>query len=200
MEKGRNMMAMIERFLGHRLRGIRTGEVGLLSRQPDFFEVPLSIILKSQSFESGGEIPLKFSSEGENIIPDLEWSCLPAGTEELVLVVEDIDVPLPKPFVHSIIYGIPPAVGEIKEGWHPQANSSDRISGAMLYGKNTSGSDSYRGPRPILGHGKHRYVFQIFALDKKFQWPKPPAKKDLAAKLRGHVLARGELVGTYERK
>jgi len=118
---------------------------------------------------------------------------VPAAAQELVIVVEDPDAPLPRPVVHAIIHGLSARAEGLDEA---EVNAP----GFTGFGRNSLGARNYRGPRPILGHGPHRYVFQLFALQQPLRLAGPPTKKALRAALSGGgVLARGELVGTYER-
>jgi len=98
------------------------------------------------------------------------------------------------PVVHAIVHGLPARANGLDE---EQVNAP----GFAGFGMNSRGARNYRGPRPILGHGAHRYVFQLFALAQPLQLAGPLTKKALRAALSGGgVLARGELVGTYERR
>src|SRR6185312_15818957 len=104
---------------------------------------------------------------------------------------QDPDVPLPDPVVHLVAHGIDPArfiaAGDLNAG------------GAVALGKGGFGRVGYAGPRPIRSHGRHRYVFQLFALDAPLGLSGTPDLKALTAAMAGHVVARGELTGWYER-
>ena len=117
------------------------------------------------------------------------------------MIVEDPDAPLPKPFVHAIAYNLPPSMAEIPEGAIPNAeNIRERsLVPPLRVGKNTFGKTVYLGPAPIPGSGPHHYCFQVFALDSELTFQQPPGRTDIIRKMAGHVLAKGILVGTYER-
>jgi Raf kinase inhibitor-like YbhB/YbcL family protein len=143
---------------------------------------------------------------GENVAPPLAWSNVPAAAVELVVIVEDPDAPLPRPFVHLVAYGIAPGAageggargGSLAEG--ALANVESAAAAGVSLGKATLGGLGYRGPGPVPGHGPHTYAFQIFALAERLAFAKvPPGFAELMRRMRGHVLARGRLDGTYER-
>jgi phosphatidylethanolamine-binding protein (PEBP) family uncharacterized protein len=149
------------------------------------------IDVTSPAFNNGGAIPRKHAGKGigDNLSPALQWTGVPAGSKQLVLIMDDVDVPLPKPLVHTIAV-VEPTVGGLGEGELKPGTTGVRL--VKAYG------DTYLGPRPIPGHGPHHYRFLIFALDERV----PDSVADTAALLRamaGHVLARGVLTGTYER-
>ncbi|HWL89168.1 MAG TPA: YbhB/YbcL family Raf kinase inhibitor-like protein [Polyangiaceae bacterium] len=187
-------------IFGRMLRRVRAGEKHLTWNDPSASDAPASIALVSPTFEPGGFIPLRHAGKGvgENVSPALSWSGVPRETEELVLIVEDPDAPLPRPFVHAVVTGILPAMTALAEG---------RLSGALAaapaddlaLGKNTFGKTSYGGPRPVPGHGPHTYVFQLFALDRRLSFAAVPSRRDVVRQMRGSVVARGRLDGLYER-
>ena len=178
-------------LIGVLLKKVRAGDRHLVMRDPRFRDAPCSIHLTSPDFGAWAMMPRRFTQEGENLSPPLSWENLPDGVAELVLVVQDPDVPLPDPVVHLIAYGIDPAqtiaTGDLNAGT------------AIALGKGGFGRIGYAGPRPIRSHGRHRYVFQLFALDAPSGLSGTPDLKALTAAMAGHVLARGELTGWYER-
>jgi Raf kinase inhibitor-like YbhB/YbcL family protein len=130
---------------------------------------------------------------GENISPPLHWSNVPPQAKELVLIVQDPDAPTPRPIVHLIATGISPHSTAIPEGaLLPQPGS------AIKLGRGSLGETGYTGPRPVRGHGLHRYVFQLLALNRNLTLPEKPGFKSVLAAIDGAVLARGKLTGTYE--
>jgi Raf kinase inhibitor-like YbhB/YbcL family protein len=184
----------LERFMGRLLAGRHAGDQRMLSRSPGLAEVPATIELTSPAFAPGSPIPTRYTQEGDDRFPPLAWRGVPGSAQELVIVIEDPDAPLPLPVVHAIVHGLPARADGLDEA---EVNAP----GFAGFGKNSRGARSYRGPRPILGHGPHRYVFQLFALAQPLRLAGPPTKKTLRAALSGGgVLARGELVGTYERR
>ncbi|OBK84659.1 YbhB/YbcL family Raf kinase inhibitor-like protein [Mycobacterium sp. 1165178.9] len=182
---------MIER-LGTMLRGVRAGA----HRSPladGAFDVPTTITVTSAAFDDGGAMPASSAGKGvgDNTSPPLRWAGPPTGTRQLVLVIDDIDVPLPRPLVHTAAV-IEPNVEGVAAGALQPGCPGIRFLRADL------GHHGYAGPRPIPGHGPHRYRFHVFALDAVLPETVTNAKGLLVA-MRGHVLARGTLTGTYER-
>jgi Raf kinase inhibitor-like YbhB/YbcL family protein len=149
----------------------------------------------SPDLRSGAPIPATHSAYGRNLSPALAWGGAPAGTRSFALVVEDPDAPSPRPFVHWVAYDIPASVtalpGSLPTMPRLQAPKD------MRQGRNGSGSIGYFGPRPPAGDGPHHYHFQLFALDRPLELPPGATRDQLVAAMRGHVLAEGELVGTY---
>jgi len=178
-------------LIGVLLKKVRAGDRHLVMRDPRFKAAPCSIHLTSPDFGDWAMMPRRFTQEGENLSPPLHWENLPDGVAEMALVVQDPDVPLPDPAIHLIAYGLDPArnvaVGTLNAG------------GGHALGKGSFGRVGYAGPRPIRSHGRHRYVFQLFALDRPLGLTGTPDLKALAAAMDGHVVARGELTGWYER-
>lgn len=179
---------------GHLLRGIKAGDEKLAGHQ---FQTWREVKIESPAFLHNAPIPRRFSQEGENVSPALQWGDVPPGTQELVLLCEDPDAPFPQPFLHWIAFGIPPTVSGLPEGVPQVARAG---FGMMRQGKNSAKTDGYTGPMPPVGHGVHHYYFQLFAVDRKLDLGDDPTRDELAALMTGHILARGELIGTYERK
>lgn len=158
--------------------------------------------LTSSAFDSGGPIPRKYTGDGENVSPPLAWEGVPEGTKELALVCDDPDAPsprrpAPKPWVHWIIYKIPPTESGLPEAV-PSQPRLDSPAGA-LQGKNSWPTVGYRGPEPPPGSGRHRYVFKLYALDAHLALSAEVDKDALLEAMQGHVLAETQLIGTYER-
>lgn len=144
--------------------------------------------LRSPAFGPGGAIPRKYSREAEDISPSLQWTDVPAGTEEFALVCEDPDAPQPIPWVHWMVGKIPADARELAEG-NPQG----------VEGCNDFGENRYGGPMPPPGHGTHHYQFTLYALDKPLDVRQGMKKDELEKAMADHVLDKAELVGTYER-
>ena len=149
------------------------------------------IEVSSPAFKAGDAIPAHYSNYGDNVSPPLSWSLGPPGTAAYALIVEDPDAPGPDPFVHWLAYNIPPTVQSLK------ADISPRDGGAMLQGKNSTGSTGWFGPRPPQGPA-HHYHFEVFALDAALDPAAGIRKTRLVGAMQGHVLAKGELVATYK--
>ena len=190
------MNPKVERALGTLLRGVRADEKYLAFNDPRFAVVPASLSLTSSVFTKGAPIPQRYAGVGvgHNISPPLGWGDLPATTRELALIVQDPDAPLPRPVTHVAVTGIPIGWTGLAEGaLTPDAEPP------LAFARGTFGRIGYSGPRPVLGHGRHRYVFQIFALSRKLALPPQPKLDLVLAQIAETILARGALIGTYER-
>jgi Raf kinase inhibitor-like YbhB/YbcL family protein len=150
----------------------------------------MTIPITSSAFQAGGRIPSKHTGEGADVSPALAWSGVPPGAKELALICDDPDAPTPSPWVHWVAYKLPADTSGLKEG----------SSGGALEGKNDFGRNSYGGPMPPRGHGVHHYHFKLYALDTPITLKAGATKEQLLKAMKGHILAEGELIGTYERK
>lgn len=162
---------------------------------------PMSIQLTSTAFEDGKPIPVKYTGEGEDVSPPLKWSGVPDEARELAIICDDPDAPTNEPWVHWVIYKIPPSVSSLPEGVLKNMRLQDPPG--ALQGRNSWPSGQtigYRGPMPPPGHGPHRYFFRIYALDAKLSTEPGATKSALLADMKGHIIAEGQLVGTYERR
>ena len=152
------------------------------------------IDVTSPAFADGARIPAAYAgSDGRS--PPLRFAALPESARELVVMCEDPDAPLPRPFVHWIVLGLPPSLDELPEGLPP--SPAPLASGAQQ-GRNTLRKDGWIGPTPPPGHGVHHYHFEVFALDRRIDVRAPIDRGRLVEAMKGHVIGFGELVGTYE--
>lgn len=156
-------------------------------------QVQATLSLSSTAFQDGGNIPNKYTCQGQDVSPPLSWGAPPAGTLSLALVVEDLDSPGGR-FAHWIIFNIPLDIRELNEAVSPQS----RLPNGALEGKNDFGKIGYGGPCPPSGK-PHRYQFTIYALDTALNLEAGPSKKQVLNALEGHILARGQLTGLYQR-
>ena len=156
----------------------------------------MAFTIRSTAFGPMGAVPRKYTCDGDNVAPPLEWSGTPDGTQSLALVVDDPDAPDPaapkRVFVHWVVYDLPRSANGLPEG----AIRTTLPSGARE-GKNDWDQTGYGGPCPPKG--RHRYFFRLYALDTLLGDLRAPSKADLEGEMAGHVLATAELVGTYER-
>ncbi|MCS7238888.1 MAG: YbhB/YbcL family Raf kinase inhibitor-like protein [Thermoguttaceae bacterium] len=160
----------------------------------------MSILVCSPAFKHGERIPTKYTADGQDISPPINWSNLPKGTKELVLICEDPDAPTAEPWIHWIVYKIPAELPGLPEGLPREARL--REPPGVLQGKNswTIGPNiGYRGPAPPPGSGIHRYFFRIYALDSKPVIEPGKDKKSLWRDISGHIIGEGELMGVYSR-
>lgn len=148
--------------------------------------------LTSPSFAPDGEIPRVHTCQGDDVSPPLLIEDVPPGTASLALIVDDPDAPDPaapkRVWVHWVVYGIPPDTARIEQGTPP--------AGARI-GKNDWGKNAWGGPCPPIG--RHRYFFELYALDVALTDLPDADKKRLLAAMEGHVLGQAELVGTYQK-
>jgi Raf kinase inhibitor-like YbhB/YbcL family protein len=181
--------------LGVALRNRRAGHHTLVWARPDL-RAPENFTLTSPAFDHGAPIPETFRGRlrGPNISPALSWTPTPAGAVELVLIVQDPDVPFGKPATHALTLGIDPSLNGIPE--NALANPSP-IPG-FRHGKGALGRRGWAGPMPVRSHGPHAYVFQLFALDQTPGLPAGFTLDDVVAAMKGHVIGRARLDGTYE--
>jgi Raf kinase inhibitor-like YbhB/YbcL family protein len=162
--------------------------------------IAMTIDVKSLAFGHGQPIPKKHTGDGDDISPELSWSNVPEGTQELALICDDPDAPRPEPWVHWIIYRIPAHGTGLPEGIATQANLSSPAGARQGSNSWDSGQTiGYRGPAPPSGHGVHHYHFKLYALDTPLDLPSGADKQSLLKAMEGHILGRGELVGTYQR-
>lgn len=147
----------------------------------------MSLALKSDAFLNGQSIPAKYSCIGKNISPALTWSNPPAGTQSFALIVDDPDAPAGT-WVHWVLFNIPSTTTSLEE-------SADMS--AVTVGKNSSGNMRYDGPCPPSG--THRYYFKLYALDSILDLSPGASKEQLLTAMKGHILAQGELMGTFSK-
>ncbi len=191
------MNPAIERTIGRWLKSVRAGDRHLAWNDPRFADAPDTILLSSAAFDDSEIIPQRHAGEGvgENISPALSWSVIPFGTVEFVLIVQDPDAPMRRPVVHVLATGIPAERTSVPEGYLTPENGQD-----IRFGRGLFGRLGYAGPRPVRGHGRHRYIFQIFALSRRLRLDGTPDYAAVTKAMTGAVLARGRLIGGYERR
>ena len=160
----------------------------------------MTIEVTSPAFSHGERIPIKYSGEGEDVSPPLSWSGIPEEAKELVLICDDPDAPTAEPWVHWVIYKIPATATGLPEGIAKKARL--KTPPGVLQGKNSwpmGQNVGYRGPMPPPNHGVHRYYFKLYALEAKLVLEPGRDKKTVLEEIKGHVVAEGQLLGTYER-
>jgi Raf kinase inhibitor-like YbhB/YbcL family protein len=190
------MLEKVPAAVGRALHSLRTGADHLAIADTALTGVNASIEVSSPAFDYNASIPSRYTADGEGISPPLEWRDVPADAQAIVLLVEDADSPVPQPFVHAIVWDLPGADGSLPEGALPTSRR-DVEAGEM--GKSSYLTPTYVPPDPPPGHGPHRYVFQIFALDVAPRFTRPPGRSALLNAIQDHVIAKGLLIGRYER-
>jgi Raf kinase inhibitor-like YbhB/YbcL family protein len=157
----------------------------------------MSFRFTSKAFAHQGEIPIRYTCEGEDVSPPLAWSDPPEGTKSLALIVDDPDAPDPASpkmvWVHWVLYNIPPDAGEL-----PEAADAAALPKGTRAGKNDWKRDDYGGPCPPIG--RHRYFHKLYALDTVLPDLGSATKAELEKSMEGHVLGQAELVGTYQKR
>ena len=156
----------------------------------------MALKLTSSAFAHNGAIPRRYTCQGEDVSVPLAWSGAPAATRSFVLIVDDPDAPDPKAprmtWVHWVLYNLPHTATALAEGIKP-----DQLPNGTLEGFNDWKRTGYGGPCPPIG--RHRYFHKLFALGAPLGDLGEPTAERLAAAMEGHVLARAELMGTYQR-
>jgi Raf kinase inhibitor-like YbhB/YbcL family protein len=154
----------------------------------------MTLHLTSTAFEQGGAIPKRHTCEGQDISPPLAWSGVPANAKSLVLIVDDPDAPDPAAprmtWVHWVLYNLPPTGEGLAEG-------VQSLPAGALEGLNDWKRSGYGGPCPPIG--RHRYFHKLYALDAVLPDLRHPTSAQLQARMKGHVIAQAELVGTYQK-
>ena len=154
----------------------------------------MSLTLTSDAFANGQSIPAKYSFIGKNISPDLAWDEPPAGTQSFALIVDDPDAPMGT-WVHWVLYNIPANQRNLQEELPITGKNGD--PNAIYAGKNSSGNIRYDGPCPPSG--THRYYFKLYALDTTLSLLPGATKDQVLKEMKGHILAQGELMGTFSK-
>jgi len=191
--EGDLMLEKLPTAVGRALRNTRPGLAQLVFNDAGLGEVTATIRMSSRAFADGGKLPTIYTADGEKLSPPLAWEGVPAAACSLVLLVEDADSPTPSPLVHAIVWDLAPRDGELVEG----ALSSDSQPSGI--GLNSFMQRGYLPPDPPRAHGVHHYAFQLLACDCPLDFDSAPGRTRLLEALRGHVIAKGCLVGTYER-
>jgi hypothetical protein len=148
--------------------------------------------IKSSAFGSGEMIPAKYTCDGADFSPPLEWTKAPAGTRSFALICDDPDAPMGT-WVHWVIYDIPQSATMLGEGIKREKD----LPGGGTQGINDFRKIGYGGPCPP--GGTHRYFFKLYALDTELGLKPGITKDQLLKAMRGHILAEAQLMGTYRR-
>ncbi len=153
----------------------------------------MDINITSSAFEEGGLIPPKYTCDGADISPPLQWDAVPEGTKSIALISDDPDAPVGT-WVHWVLYNLPPDAKELAENTPPDEN----LPNGARQGITDFHRIGYGGPCPPSG--THRYFFKIYALDTMLDLPSRAGKSDLVNAMEGHILAQGQLIGKYKRQ
>jgi Raf kinase inhibitor-like YbhB/YbcL family protein len=162
---------------------------GALTYQPQVGDLRLT----SPAFKDRQRIPSQYTCDSRNISPPLNWTGAPAETKSLALIVDDPDAS-GAVFVHWIVFNMGPTATGLAE----DVPKGDAAPGHARQGKNDVGQIGYGGPCPSPGKA-HRYVFKLYALDTRLDLKAGATKKELEAAMSGHVIARTQFIGVYQR-
>jgi Raf kinase inhibitor-like YbhB/YbcL family protein len=158
-------------------------------------EIIMALAITSTAFADGEAIPSRYTCQGEDVSPSLAWTGLPPGTKSLALLLVDPDVPDPaapkRTWVHWVLYNLPATATGLAE-------AVTALPDGTLPGRNDWGRTGYGGPCPPIG--RHRYFHKLYALDVVLPDLGEPTQAELERAMEGHVLAKAELVGTYEKQ
>ena len=156
----------------------------------------MPLTLTSSAFAHQGPIPAKYTCDGADRSPPLEWTGAPPGTRSFALIVDDPDAPDPAApkmtWVHWVLYDIPPSTTSLAEG-----ADVIRTAAGTREGTNDWKRTGYGGPCPPIG--RHRYFHKLYAVDTLLGDLGTPTARDIAEAIEGHVLDKAELIGVYER-
>ncbi len=153
----------------------------------------MEIKITSSTFDDGGLIPAKYTCDGADISPPLQWDAVPEGARSIALICDDPDAPMGT-WVHWVLFDLPAETRELAEKFPDDETLPD----GTRQGITDFGKTGYGGPCPPSG--THRYFFKIYALDTKIE-PVAIADKDHLLKvMEGHILGQGQLIGKYKRQ
>jgi Raf kinase inhibitor-like YbhB/YbcL family protein len=159
-------------------------------------EETMALTLTSTAFRDGGEIPSRFTCQGDDISPPLAWRDIPTNTRSLALIVDDPDAPDPRAprmtWVHWVLFNLPPDTSAL-----PQGIPAEQLPARTKQGLNDWKHTGYGGPCPPVG--RHRYFFKLYALDTVLELSGKTTKKALEAAMQGHVIEQAQLIGTYQK-
>ncbi len=161
---------------------------------------PQKIVVESPTMKTGEMMAKEYTPDGRNVSPPITWSNLPQGTRQIAVVCEDFAAGNPPPWVHWIIYKIPPSATGLPANLpiDTAAAMPIEIAGAV-HGYNGWRRPMYRGPAPPAGK-PHLYHFVVYALDAALDLPPRLTRDELHEAMKGHIIGQGEIVPIYERK
>jgi Raf kinase inhibitor-like YbhB/YbcL family protein len=148
-----------------------------------------TINVSSSAFGPGAPIPARYTCGGADVSPPLSWDGAPSSEKSAALTVIDPDAP-GRPFTHWVVFNLPPGTTGVPEG--------GPLPPGTMEGRNDFGGTGYRGPCPPPG-APHHYHFKVYALDATLSLRSGATEATFEDAIRGHVLADGELVGTFKR-
>jgi Raf kinase inhibitor-like YbhB/YbcL family protein len=153
----------------------------------------VAMVLRSDAFPDGGDIPIKYTCQGDNISPPLTWIDTPAQTRSFALVMDDPDARFGA-FTHWLIFDLDPNISTLGEG----VQAASQLPSSTIQGKNGFGKIGYGGPCPPGGR-PHHYRFTLYALDDLLRLASGSSKKQVLGAIHGHILEQAQLVGLFQR-
>lgn len=181
------MLENVPKAAGEAMKSVRAGSEKLVINAID---APMTLTVESTAFGDVRSMPARYTADGEGLSPELAWHGAPPQTQCVALIVEDPDAPMPQPLVHAIVPRLP-RDGALAAG----ALSGDGIE----TGRNSYLQHGYLPPDPPTGHGPHRYAFEMFALSEEPHDADGMGRGEFVEWVKAHVLAKGCLIGIYER-
>jgi len=154
---------------------------------------PMTFAISSPSFSNGEKIPTKFTCDGTDASPMLTWTAPPPGTQSFTVIVDDPDAPVGT-WTHWVLFDLPAHTTALPES----VTKADEVPSGGRQGRNDFRKIGYGGPCPPPGK-PHRYFFKLYALDKMLNLKAGASKRDVEQAMQGHILAKAELMGTYQR-
>jgi Raf kinase inhibitor-like YbhB/YbcL family protein len=148
--------------------------------------------ISSSSFKQGDFIPRKYSCDGNDVSPPLNWGNVPDGTKSFALISDDPDAPMGT-FVHWVLYNLSPDLRSLEEG----IPKDKHLKNGAMHGATDFRSPGYGGPCPP--GGTHRYFFKLYALDTMLKLSPGATKAEVMKAMQGHILGQCELMGKYKR-
>jgi Raf kinase inhibitor-like YbhB/YbcL family protein len=152
----------------------------------------MALEISSTAFSKGEMIPIRYTCDGPDVSPDLSWSGVPETAKSLALICDDPDAPMGT-WVHWVLFNIPSSAS----GLPAEIPSDAALENGARHGTNDFGRLGYGGPCPP--GGTHRYYFKLYALDAELNRDSGVTKAELLEAMDGHVIAEGQLMGTYKR-
>jgi len=156
-------------------------------------EGTMTLKVTSHAFEHNGMIPSKYTADGADVSPPVAWQGVPENAQSIAVICDDPDAPMGT-WVHWLIWNIPAN----SDGLDENVPSDAVLEDGICQGTTDFGQIGYGGPAPPSG--VHRYFFKVYALDTMLNLSADSVKPELEAAMKGHILAKGELVGKYTRK
>jgi Raf kinase inhibitor-like YbhB/YbcL family protein len=154
----------------------------------------MAMTLRSEVFQEGGNIPAKFTCDGDDMSPPLNWGGMPPNTGSFALIADDPDAPRGV-FTHWVLFDLNANTHKLGEGVPPVPQLPD----GAIQGRNSFGKIGYGGPCPPQGQ-PHHYVFTVYALDVMLHLTPGESKERVLAAMQRHILDQGQLIGVYQRR